>query len=80
MASEDSPLVAVVSAEAFSVVLEIADDDADEKAARVVRTEDTLATDAAGTKASTLAEAKRATRANEVSRILIVVWYAYERG
>ena len=66
-------MAAVVSAaDAFSVVLEIADDDADEKAARVVRTEDTLATDAAGTKASTLAEAKRATRAVEVNKILMV--------
>ena len=64
----------VASAEIFSVVLARADDD--ENAARdvpvTVRTEDTLATDEAGTKASTWAEAKRATRAEEVSRILMV--------
>ena len=76
MASEDSPLVAVVSAEAFSVVLARANDD-DEKAARDVpvtdRTEDTLETDAVGANASTRAAAKRATRADEVSRILMVV-------
>ena len=75
MASEDSPLVAVVSAEAFSVVLARADDD--EKAARDVpvtdRTEDTLEIVAAGAKASTRAAAKRAARADEVSRILMVV-------
>ena len=76
MASEDSPLVAVVSAEAFSVVLARADDEAE--TARDVpviadRTEDTLETDAVGANASTRAAAKRATRADEVSRILMVV-------
>ena len=52
-----------------------ADDEA-ETAARDVpvtdRTEDTLETDAVGAKASTRAEAKRATRAVEVSRILML--------
>ena len=64
----------VASAETFSVVLARADDD--ENAARDVpvtdRTEDTLETDAVGAKASTRAEAKRATRAVEVNRILMV--------